>query len=189
MVENKTDVSQSEVPAPGDPTLAKRPPKFSLVPLSVVLLITLAGIGMLLQIQRSTVDPGERIPNRYIFVPQFSGKVKITYNVPDAPELPVEDGVRIVEVPPSGLLETSSPILYGTAHDEFYRRMMGGGEERLTVQHIKMRKNGITGDRNEFFTSPNELEERDRWMEMMGFEYDDSEGGLRYELIEIRDDF
>jgi len=171
------------------PTGEPLPVKYSWVPLGIVAVVVVLGSLLLWQTQRGTERMEDRTPSRFVFVPQFTGKVKITYNVPDAPALRVEEGFRIVEVPASGFLETSSPLLYGTARDEFYRRRIDGGQDRLTVQHIRMRKNGITGDRNEYFDTARELDERDLWMQAMGFEYDESEDGLRYELLMVRDDF
>jgi hypothetical protein len=158
------------------------------MPLVAVVLFT--ALLVTLFVNFGSEDP-RRLPNRYILPEGFTGNIKIIYQVEGAPPLPLVDEHHIHEIPRSGILQTSSRPEYGFAVDEFLRRSADGGHERLNVQWLKRRINGLLGDRNEFFNSPKELVERDRLFAEEG--HVDAEGNniLRnpYEIIVIRDDF
>lgn len=168
-----------------------RRPKHSRLPIAVAVLVTLAGLAVVWQVQRATEKPPLREPNKYVLPAGFTGKIKIIYQVEGAPPLEVQDGYRVIDVPPSGQVSTSSEMLYGTAVDLFVRRLPEGGTEELTVMHLGLRKNGLVGDKNEFFESTEELARRDEDFARRGAL--DAEGrpilDKPYEMIIIRDEF
>lgn len=63
---------------------------------------------------------GGRRPDRVLVPEGYVGWIKIRYSVADAPPLPIEDGYRLIRIPPSGLLQTSSNPEYGWARDEYF---------------------------------------------------------------------
>lgn len=168
------------------------PTKFSLLPAGLAVLFTALALVLYVQIMNNTESPGERVPNKYVLPQGFTGKIKVLYEVEDAPPLAMHEGYRVVEIPMSGYTETSSEMLYGTAEDLFVRKTAEGEMEELDIQYLKVRKNGLVGDDNEFYSTAKELENRDRILEQQG-RLDENgnpkELGPPYELIEIRDDF
>lgn len=57
---------------------------------------------------------------RFVIPDGYAGWVCVSYGVDGAPELPTEDGYRLIVVPWSGVVETSSPGLPGPGYvDEF----------------------------------------------------------------------
>ena len=60
------------------------------------------------------------------------GWVKVIYNVPDAPELPVEDGFVVVRVPLGGKIVTRSRMNPSWNDSEFYYQSPDGKRERLS---------------------------------------------------------
>ena len=66
------------------------------------------------------------------FVPaSYSGWVVVEYSDPGAPPLPVVAGKRVLWIPPSGFLTTSSPMEFGIQHSEFYSVAADGTQVRL----------------------------------------------------------
>jgi hypothetical protein len=74
--------------------------------------------------------------------------------------LPVEAGKTVLIIPPSGVLETSSPEQYGWAKDEYFfysstgsRRLTDSGPQRLIWGKINGEASGTSGKRKyeEFF--------------------------------------
>jgi len=84
----------------------------------VVLLMAHAGCGK------------ARTPDRWIIPEGHRGWIKIDYLVKSAPELPIQDGHRIIRFPDSGYLQTSSAQLDGWASDEF---LMESPEHRTAM--------------------------------------------------------
>ena len=72
-------------------------------------------------------------PERHIVPEGFQGWAILQFGVEGAAPLPVDDETLIVEYPPSGRLETSTPAPdnAGFLHREHYQRT-GGGLEPLT---------------------------------------------------------
>lgn len=62
----------------------------------------------------------KRRPSRYLFPDGYVGWVRIDYNVKDAPALPTEDGFYLLKFPPNGHLQTSTPLEFGSATDEYF---------------------------------------------------------------------
>src|SRR5436305_15270354 len=60
-----------------------------------------------------------RHPHRYLIPEGYVGWVKIEYEVSDAPPLPLDKGFYVCNIPPSGVLKTSSSVEEGWAKDEY----------------------------------------------------------------------
>jgi hypothetical protein len=64
---------------------------------------------------------GNKQGNRDFYLPQqYTGWVMVRYAVPDAPPLPLTDGVQQIHIPDSGILLTSSPLEIGWRKDRFF---------------------------------------------------------------------
>jgi hypothetical protein len=62
----------------------------------------------------------KRRPVKYLIPAGYTGWVKINFQVPIAPALPIEDGNYVAQIPANAELQTSSDIEYGSAKDEYY---------------------------------------------------------------------
>jgi hypothetical protein len=60
-----------------------------------------------------------RHPDRYLIPEGYVGWVRIEYEVSDAPPLPLDNGFYVCNIPPNGVLKTSSSAEEGSAKDEF----------------------------------------------------------------------
>ena len=60
----------------------------------------------------------ERKPCKIVFPDGFEGAAAIVWNARNAPPLPTEGGMFLIEIPPSGIVETSSSLQTGTIKDE-----------------------------------------------------------------------
>jgi hypothetical protein len=58
--------------------------------------------------------------DRYYLPNGFKGMAHIRFGVVSAPALPAEDGFRVVRVPSSGEVSTSSPIIPGEGYRDEY---------------------------------------------------------------------
>jgi hypothetical protein len=56
---------------------------------------------------------------RFLIPENYTGWVRIEFEIPGAPPLPVENGQTVIRIPPSGVLRTSSPEL-GLAKDYYF---------------------------------------------------------------------
>lgn len=184
---NQTPATAARAPMPNAKTIAKH----SWLP-HILSAVILAGAFLFyLQITSNTVPPPERTPNRYVVPAVFSGNVKIVFGVEGAPELALDDeGYRVIEIPRTGLLETSTPIEYGHAEDLFLRRLPGGQMQELTPRYISDRKVGRLGDNKEFFRLATELEARDARYREEGLvdENGDNILGNPYEIFVVSQD-
>ncbi|MEQ8818902.1 MAG: hypothetical protein RLY93_01560 [Sumerlaeia bacterium] len=140
--------------------------------------------------------PPRRAPMTFVLPAGFSGEIKVLYEVEGAPPLPVDEaGHVLLDIPPSGRLETSSPLEYGqSADDLFLRELTGGGTEELNIGYLKRRVNGLEGDSKEFFHDPEqELPLRRQELEQQG-RLDASGNVIKpparpYQIVVVRDDF
>lgn len=92
----------------------------------LVLAITIpiiTGMGMMVNPKR----------NRYLIPEKFHGTVYVYYNVKDALPLPMEDGYRLIIVPDNGIVKTSSEIMGGKFHDEYW--LYSGERKSLMSPH------------------------------------------------------
>jgi uncharacterized protein DUF6843 len=65
------------------------------------------------------VDAPIRHSSRFLIPEGYVGWVRIEFQVVGAPVLPIERGVDVFRIPPSGLLRTSSPEEFGWAKDQY----------------------------------------------------------------------
>ena len=92
---------------------------------SIIILIIIALSGCLQNPKR----------NRYLIPLNFHGTVYVYYKVNGAPPLVIEDGYRLVVVPDSGVVHTSTEIMPGKLHDE-YLLYSASGRMKLPPQRI-----------------------------------------------------
>lgn len=144
--------------SPVDSSEAPPMPRRSWMPLVFVGVVLLACLAWLAKISGTVERVGARPVHRYILPVDFTGKIRILYNVPGAPALEEVEGRRVLRIPMSGMLETSTPFLYGSAADEFFRARPDGTLEHLRGNYLGERKLGVIGDKNEYFDSPSETE-------------------------------
>ncbi len=81
-----------------------------------------------------------RRPSRYLIPQDYIGWVRIDFKVADAPPLPIEDDYYLFKFPPSGHLETSSDIEYGSADDEYFYY---SGNERKKIELSTLDDSGM----------------------------------------------
>ncbi len=192
-----TTISAPEAMAPASSAPSKR----SWLPLAVVGVTLLTSVAFFFKIQATVEAPGERTPHRYLLPQDFTGKIRILYNVAGAKALPLEEDHLVVDLPLSGMFETSTPFKYGTARDQFFRELEDGTMEHLHGNHLKERKIGVVGDDNEYYDSPSETElwrqemRRRGWVGqdggilLGGTESEDPADMIHYELMIVRDDY
>src|SRR5664279_4274576 len=120
-------------------------------------LIGLAGLAMI-----ACGHPQPK-PARYILASGASGWVKITYNRPDAPELPVEDGFAIIRIPANLKIATRSPRNPSWDGSEFYYQGPDGKRVRLSSKDDAQRRlwgleksSNTDGDYDIFFVGKQE---------------------------------
>jgi hypothetical protein len=128
----------------------------------IATLILLIGLGAWFKI--NVFSTNARNPNprsfRFLIPEGYSGWVRIEFEIPGAPPLPFEGGQTVLEIPPSGMLRTSSPEQYGWARDEYVlysnhgmRPLSDSGPGRLIWGKINGEQSGHSGTRKyeEFF--------------------------------------
>ena len=125
---------------------------------AVPTLLVAGGVAMAMLLQAGELPRDTRHPCHYLIPDGYVGWLRIDYDVSDAqaiefgvdqaPPLPVSDGARIHEFPPSGRLVTSSPFEGGRAKDEYFY-VADGRRERLSQAHdsgmVWGASNGIVG--------------------------------------------
>jgi len=156
-------VNSDQQPAQPLPT---RRQKISIVPWVAVFITCAIIAAWLTKIYDTTSPVPDRSPKKIFLPVSYTGKIKITYGIEEAEPLEKEDGYYIIDVPLSGIVETSTKMEWGRAVDEFYRKLptpdeSGKEYERLSFNHIKNHKSGLVGDDQEFFESPEEMDLRD----------------------------
>ncbi len=67
---------------------------------------------------------------RFLIPEGYKGWVRVEFEVPNEPLLPLERGQTVLKIPPSGVLKSSSPEQYGWAKDS-YSYYSGAGERKL----------------------------------------------------------
>src|SRR5438309_134376 len=98
--------------------LGGSPRKYASSVLAAVVVVTAACL------EKTRTPVVYEIPSGYV------GWVRIDFEQPDAPALPVRSGERIIRIPTSGMLRTSSPFETGVAKDE-YVAYSSRGESQL----------------------------------------------------------
>jgi hypothetical protein len=133
-----------------------------------------------------------RTNQRFVLPEGFAGPLRVYYGITGAPPLPVENGWRVIKVPRSGHVETSSPIEYGNGQDVIVRYRADDTLETLAPQVVKRRVVGISGDTHEWANHALEINTRDKLIEAGNWisqTNGESLVGKPYEILYIRDDF
>lgn len=93
-----------------------------------------------------------RRSSRFLIPDGYTGWVRVEFNVPGAPDLPVQDGQVVLKIPPDGGLRTSSPEQYGWANDSYYsysargvHRLRDSGSDSLIWGKINGEAYGSSG--------------------------------------------
>jgi hypothetical protein len=101
--------------------------------------------------------------SRYIIDGRTTGWVKVIYNRPDAPPLPVENGYAVVRISQNPLVVTGSPMNPSWEKSEFYYRLPDGKMVMLSSADDKNRllwgmekTSDQDGDREVFFVGGEE---------------------------------
>jgi hypothetical protein len=80
-------------------------------------LVLLAAVALALGLGTRT---SPRPSSRFLIPDGYTGWVRIEFEVKDAPPLPTDRGEYVLQIPPNGVLRTSSPEQYGWANDCYY---------------------------------------------------------------------
>ena len=100
-----------------------------------------AALVIILQIASISIYAQTRpLPYRFLIPEGYVGWIRVDFNVPDAPQLPVEDGFYIFKFPETGRLQTSSgdvvesrrnEFLYYSAEGSYRLKVVGPIEKRM----------------------------------------------------------
>ncbi len=96
-----------------------------------------------------------RPASRFLIPEGYTGWIRIEFEVPGAPALPIEGGQYVLKVPPDGILRTSSGQQYGWAKDHYYyysaqgmRPLPDSGSAALIWGKINGEGSGAAGKQN-----------------------------------------
>jgi len=83
----------------------------------------------------SALASGCNVQRRYRYlIPQgYTGWLCVSFGVPHAPALPVEDGYEIVSFPPSGIVETSTALRPGVGYGDEHLFYDGDGNRNVVT--------------------------------------------------------
>ena len=95
-----------------------------------------------------------RRPSRFLVPQGYTGWVRVEFEVPGAPPLPIEAGQYVLRIPADGILRTSSPEQYGWAKDHYYydsaqgmRPLADSGPDEFIWGRVNGEASGIAGKR------------------------------------------
>jgi hypothetical protein len=91
----------------------------------IIIIGTLGGAIFLIAFWWST----KRDDRDYYLPEDFSGWISVVHSVPGAPPLQVKDGALQVPIPPSGYLETLTPLEQGWSRNRFFRKSEEGWKQ------------------------------------------------------------
>lgn len=91
--------------------------------IGVATLLLLIGLAARFSISIQTSAPASV---QFLIPEDYSGWVRVEFEVAGTPALPREDGRLVLKVPSSGLLRTSSPERYGWVKDDYAFYANGG---------------------------------------------------------------
>lgn len=167
--------------------------KQSWVPMAAMALTVVLSLVVIWRLQVVAEPAPVRTNQRFVLPEAFAGPLRVYYGIEGAPPLPVEAGWRVLTIPRSGVLETSSPIEYGNGQDEVVRRTAAGELQTLEPERfVKRRIVGTSGDTNEWANHALELRSRDLLIEAGNWKSQTTGASLvgkPYEILYIRDDF
>jgi hypothetical protein len=136
------------------PTGARRPAQIIVGFLLLALLIALP-----FRLARDSRPVGVR-SSRFLIPENYTGWVRIEFEVQGASPLPTEGDEYVITIPADGVLRTSSPEQYGWTHDHYYyysgqtmRSLPDSGEGALIWGKLNGEASGKSGNRKyeEFF--------------------------------------
>ena len=140
----------------------ERPSKRTRIFVGLVTLVAVLGLAAWFGI---TVHKSTRPSSRFLIPEGYGGWVRVEFNVPGTPVLPIEKGQTIVKIPPEGVLKTSSPEQYGWANDSYYfysavatYRLQDTGPDRMIWGKMSGQSSGSSGKATyqEFFVGTNQ---------------------------------
>ncbi len=100
-----------------------------------VVILMLSGFSLLYNPKR----------DRFLIPEKFTGTVYVYFQVPGAPPLKMEDGYRLIVIPESGVAKTSSDLIPGKLHDEYW---FYSGEKRIRMSPYKLGGGGTVKQKN-----------------------------------------
>ena len=74
--------------------------------------------------------------DRFLIPERFTGTVYVYFQVPGAPPLEMEDGYRLIVIPDNGVVKTSSDLISGKLHDEYWLCYPNGERRRMPPDRI-----------------------------------------------------
>jgi hypothetical protein len=83
--------------------------------------------------------------DRFLIPQDFTGTVYVYYEVPGAEPLKMEDGYRLIVIPSSGVTRTSSALIGGKLHNEYWLYL---GDKRTTMSPYKLGGGGTVEQKN-----------------------------------------
>jgi hypothetical protein len=98
--------------------------------------------------------------SRFLIPDGYTGWIRVEFEAPGAPPLPMQNGQYILKIPADGILRTSSPEQYGWAQDHYYydsaqgvRALPESGQAELVWGRINAEASAASGKRKyeEFF--------------------------------------
>ena len=75
--------------------------------------------------------------NRVLIPTGYEGWIRVYYDVPNAPPLPVEGGKQVVRVPPNGVVRTSSHHDSRYGEDEYFYSRSDGTLSKLPTEGVQ----------------------------------------------------
>lgn len=108
--------------------------------------MVMMGLGAVVFIYLATAYLLDSMPqkrNRYLIPEGYAGWLCVTYSVPNAPPLILEEGFSLVRFPESGEVRTSTGAMPGKHWDEFYYY---ADEERNRINPKKHIGGGLTNE-------------------------------------------
>ena len=99
-----------------------------------------AALAIILQLTSISIHAQTRpLPYRFLIPEGYVGWIRVDFDVPGAPALPVEDGFYIFKFPESGRLQTSSGDVVESRRNEFRYYSTEGSYQLKVVGPIEKR--------------------------------------------------
>ncbi|HEX4783699.1 MAG TPA: hypothetical protein VH350_05120 [Candidatus Sulfotelmatobacter sp.] len=141
------------------PERPKRPARIIVGFVTLVLVIAV-GAWIKLNVANPNTQNSALHSYRFLIPEGYTGWVRIEFEIPGAPALPIQSSHTMVKIPPSGTLKTSSSEQYGAASDDYasysndtVRPLPDSGPEKRVWGKITGELQGPGGNRKyeEFF--------------------------------------
>jgi len=122
------------MPPPVKPTL-RDSLRWTGITLLSFLMVGILPVGLVLG---STFIWGRAQREVYLVPGAFEGPVFVVFDQPTGHPLPIVDGQRVIQVPPSGVVVTSSPIAEGWKKPDVVRVQNGGSRVHVATDWARM---------------------------------------------------